>query len=285
MAERLADLVTQIRNVGQLEAVITAMRGIAASRAQKGRLLLAGVEAYANVVSRAIGETLSLLPAQPVGSPHPRAAKLGLILFCAEQGFAGAFSHHVLDAASADYGKAMILLVGTRGKVVASERGIEPAASVPMVTHVDTIPSLADRLADTLYRYVAADDVERVEIIFPRARFGGGIVVDRRSLLPLDFGRFTSRPSGMLPLTNLQPRLLLEHLTAEYVFAELCEAATHAFTAENEARMLAMASAKQNIGTRLATLSHEERQLRQEEITTEILELAAGSEAVTRKHG
>ena len=35
MAERLADIVTQIQNVRQLAAVVTAMRGIAASRAQK----------------------------------------------------------------------------------------------------------------------------------------------------------------------------------------------------------------------------------------------------------
>ena len=35
MAERLTDIVTQIRNVRQLEAVVTAMRGIAASRAQQ----------------------------------------------------------------------------------------------------------------------------------------------------------------------------------------------------------------------------------------------------------
>ena len=35
MAERLADIVTQIENVRQLDAVVTAMRGIAASRAQK----------------------------------------------------------------------------------------------------------------------------------------------------------------------------------------------------------------------------------------------------------
>ena len=35
MVERLVDIVTQIQNVRQLEAVVTAMRGIAASRAQK----------------------------------------------------------------------------------------------------------------------------------------------------------------------------------------------------------------------------------------------------------
>jgi F-type H+-transporting ATPase subunit gamma len=53
----------------------------------------------------------------------------------------------------------------------------------------------------------------------------------------------------------------------------------HAFEAENEARMMAMASAKTNIGTKLTGLSQRERQLRQEEITTEIVELATGAEA------
>jgi hypothetical protein len=39
MAERLPDIVTKIQNVQQLKAVFTAMRGIAASRAQNGRLV------------------------------------------------------------------------------------------------------------------------------------------------------------------------------------------------------------------------------------------------------
>jgi F-type H+-transporting ATPase subunit gamma len=72
---------------------------------------------------------------------------------------------------------------------------------------------------------------------------------------------------------------LLERLTTEYVYAQLCDAAMHAFEAENEARMMAMASAKTNIETKLAGLSQRERQLRQQEITTEIVELAAGAEA------
>ena len=62
MAERLSDVAAQIQNVRQLAAVVTAMRGIAASRAQKGRALLAGIEAYTDIVSRAIGEALNFLP-------------------------------------------------------------------------------------------------------------------------------------------------------------------------------------------------------------------------------
>lgn len=281
MAERLSDIVTQIQNVHQLEAVVTAMRGIAASRAQKGRSLLAGIEAYADVVSRAIGEALNLLSADMAVAPPRRQPRLGLILFCAEQGFAGAFSDRILDAAAGDLACAVNLIVGTRGAVVAGERGIKPTWSTPMPTHVDAVIGFANSLADALYGYVATGTIEKVDILFSRSVSGSGIVIDRHSLLPIDFGRFARSIESETPLITLPPQILLERLAAEYVFAQLCQAAMHAFEAENEARMLAMASAKTNIGSKLSRLSHRERHLRQEEITSEIIELAAGAEALS----
>jgi F-type H+-transporting ATPase subunit gamma len=280
MADRLADIVTQIQNVRQLEAVVTAMRGIAAARAQKGRALLAGIDAYSQVISRAIGQALSLLPADQTLAPPFDRARRGLVLFCAEQGFAGAFSERVLDAAAGDLDRAITLLVGTRGAVVANERGIKPAWSAPMATQVDAIPTFANLLADALYGYVASARICKVDIVFSRVAAGGGTTqIDRHSLLPIDFGRFARSVETLAPLTTLKPRLLLERLAAEYVYAQLCEAAMHAFAAENEARMMAMTAAKTNIATKLAAMSQRERQLRQEEITTEIVELAAGAEA------
>jgi len=283
MTERLSDIVTQIQNVHQLEAVVTAMRGIAASRAQKGRALLAGIEAYADVVSRAIGEALNLLSADMAVAPPRHQPRLGLILFCAEQGFAGAFSDRVLDAAAGDLACAVNMIVGTRGGVVAGERGIKPTWSAPMPTHVDAVTGFANRLADALYGYVATGMIEKVDILFSRSLSGGGIVIDRHSLLPIDFSRFVRPIENAPPLITLPPEILLERLAAEYVFAQLCQAAMHAFEAENEARMLAMAAAKTNIGSKLGRLSQRERHLRQEEITSEIVELAAGAEALLAK--
>jgi len=279
MAERLADIVTQIQNVTQLEAVVRAMRGIAASRAQKGRSLLAGIEAYADVIAHAIGQALTLLPTETSAAPPRRRARLVLIMFCAEQGFAGAFTERILDAAAGDLAGATVLLVGTRGAAVANERGIRPAWWAPMATHVDAIPGFANRLADALYGHIADGVVAKVDIIYSRSVAGGGIMVDRHSLLPLDFARFARPIEQQAPLTTLAPDVLLERLASEYVYAELCQAAMHAFESENEARMLAMAAAKTNIETKLAALAQRERQLRQEEITTEIVELAGGAAA------
>jgi F-type H+-transporting ATPase subunit gamma len=278
MTERLADVIIQTHNVRQLNAVVTAMRGIAVSRAQKGRALLAGVEAYTAVISRAIGEALALLPSEVVAASGQESAKRGLILFCAEQGFAGAFSEHIFDAAAVDLQGAVNLVVGTRGVAVAGERGLTPDWSQAMTTRVDGIPNFANRLADVLYAHLAKRIITTVDIVFARS-ISGTIRIDRHSLLPIDFGRFSQPLEKQPPLITLAPDMLLERLATEYVYAQLCEAAMHTFVAENDARMTAMVAAKNNTEARLATLSRRERQLRQEEITTEIVELAAGAEA------
>jgi F-type H+-transporting ATPase subunit gamma len=283
MADRLSDIVTQIQNVRQLNAVVTAMRSIAASRAQKGRSLLAGIEAYTAIISRAIGEALSLLPANMVAAPERAGPKRALIFFCAEQGFAGAFSERVFEAAGSDLYGTVNFVVGTRGAAVAGERGLIPDWSQAMTTRIDGIANFADRLANVLYNYLAKQTIAKVDILFARS-ISGSIRIDRHSLLPIDFTRFARPPRKEPPLITLVPDVLLARLAAEYVYAQLCEAAMHALVAENDARMTAMVAAKNNTATKLATLRRREQQLRQEEITTEIVELAAGAEALSAEN-
>ena len=78
MADRHADILAQIQNVHQLEAVVTAMRGIAAARAQHGRALLPGIDAYSDVISAAIGQALKDLADELCG---------GRLVFTLEGGY------------------------------------------------------------------------------------------------------------------------------------------------------------------------------------------------------
>jgi F-type H+-transporting ATPase subunit gamma len=280
MADRLSDIVAQIQNVRQLNAVVTAMRGIAAAHAQKGRAMLAGIEAYSEVISRAIGDALNLLPVEATAPPVRERTQRGLILFCAEQGFAGAFSERVFETAGTDVNTATNLIVGTRGYGIASERGVTAHWSTAMTTRIEAVPNFANRLAEVLYRCLAQNAFATVDVLFSRS-VSGSIRVDRHSLIPFDFTRFARRPEPQPPLITLATDLLLERLAAEYIYAQLCQAAMHAFVAENEARMIAMLAAKSNTDTKLDALVRRELQLRQEEITTEIIELAAGAEAAS----
>ena len=278
MAERLADIVARIDNVKQLDAVTTAMRGIAAARAQQSKALLAGIGAYAEAISRAIGQALSFTAAAPAG-PGDRPSGRALILFCAEQGFAGGLSDRILDAAGPDIAGAHVMIIGTRGAGIATDRGIVPNWTTTMASQIGAVPSIANRVADALYQLIAEKTIAEAEVLFARIDAEWKINLARTRLFPLDLERFRQPQPAVPPLTTLVPEALIERLAAEYVFAVLCEAAMDAFAAENQARMEAMSSATSNIERRLGELKQRENRVRQEEVTAEIIELACGADA------
>ena len=279
MTDRLADITRRIANVRQLEAVVTAMRGIAASRAQQSRARLPGVRAYAGVIAGAIATALPLLARDPPDGVQP-GGRAGVILFAAEQGFAGAFSDRMLDAAAPLLPGAVLFLLGTRGIVLAEERNLPIAWRSGMAPHLDAVPTVAGRIADALYERIAAAGLDQVSLVVPTWAAGTGLGVEIRALLPFDFHRFAALPAAPPPITTLPPGVLLARLAEEYVFAELCEAAMSAFAAENEARVAAMVAAKDNIERVRADLEARERQTRQEEITAEVAELAGAGAGV-----
>lgn len=284
MTERLADISARIDGVRQLGTVVNAMRGIAAARAQQAHGQLAAVESYAATIAAAIGRALALAPAAATAATgaHPRTA---LVLFTAEQGFAGAFSERVLDAVADDLNgqRAELFLIGTRGGMTAAERGIVPRWSSAMPPHSPGVPKLADRIAEALYDRIATGEIDRLDAVFSQRHPGHGIGIERRRLFPLDTTGFARPADGNPPLLNLPPAALLGQLTADYLHALLCHAALHAFAAENEARMEAMAAARGQIERQLTELQATQRQVRQEEITSEIIELAAGETASQRR--
>lgn len=277
MTERLADISTRIDGIRQLGAVVNAMRGIAAARAQQARNQLMAVDSYAETIALAIGRTLALAPAPSLTARRP--ARTALVLFCAEQGFAGAFSERVLDAVRDDLAESELFLVGTRGRAIATERHLVAAWSGAMPSHSPGIPKLADQIAEALYTRVAKGEIDRLEAVFSRWEAGHSVRIERRRLFPIDMSAFPRPIDPNMPVVNLSPDALLLDLPADYVHAQLCNAALHAFAAENEARMEAMASARRQIERQLSELQATQRIVRQEEITAEIIELAAGETA------
>lgn len=278
MTERLSEISARIDGIRQLGAVVNAMRGIAAARAQQARGQLVAVDSYAATIALAIGRTLTLIPADRTTTTH-RSSRPALILFCAEQGFAGAFSERVLDAVATDLSQSEIFLIGARGKSVAAEWSIDVAWNSPMPSHSLGVPKLADKISDALYDRIETGKIDQLDAVFSRRQPGHGIRVERRRLFPVDMSSFPVSRDINAPLLNLASDTLLIQLTADYVHAQLCNAGLHAFAAENEARMETMASAHNQIEQQLSALRATQRIVRQREITAEIVELAAGETA------
>jgi F-type H+-transporting ATPase subunit gamma len=202
------------------------------------------------------------------------------VLFMAEHGFTGAFNDELVCAARlAMGGGEALFVVGSRGRVLAEEGGLTPAWVTEMATRAGAVADAARRIAGALYHRVEGGRLAAAEILYFREEGGGRRVLERQSLLPVEVGRFQRPRATVPPLTNLAPPVLIGGLVAEYVFAQLAHAAMESFSSENSARLAAMQSAREKLEERLMELQSLERRLRQEQITTELLEIVTGTEA------
>ncbi|MDW5377917.1 FoF1 ATP synthase subunit gamma [Halomonas sp. HP20-15] len=278
MSGRLNDVTAHLGTTRELGLVITAMRGIAAARSREAQQHLQGIRAYADIIGTAIGEALSLVNVTGRADVlSPKAQRHLRIVLCAEQGFAGGFNERILEKAleSGNSLDAPLFLVGERGLILAAEWAMAPTWSSSMAVHTDAMPALAGDITEALY--AALDDAvpTRVTLIHGLPGKAEAQSIVSRPLLPFDYSRFPVARHGRPPRVTLAPAQLIASLAEEYVYAELHEALMLSFAAENEARLQAMVAAQGNIEQRRDALLAEFRRLRQEEITEEIVELAA----------
>jgi F-type H+-transporting ATPase subunit gamma len=294
MSNKLSEAQGRISSVHELESVVSAMRGIAAARSLEAQSRLDGIRACAGMVGAAIGDALMLQPGDDDARVHPAIASDAalVIILCAEQGFVGTFNEHVIEAAShcVASGSTECLLIGGRGAPFAAERELTIGWAAPMVAHADEVPPLADRIIGVLYERLNAGQATQAMVLHAAPNPSGTIEVVQRVLWPFDFKRFRQPAHADPPLVTLPPRRLLALLAEEYIYAQLCEAIMLSFAAENEARMHAMIAARTNVHNTLDGLIGDSRRLRQEEITSEIVELssvglAAGAVRRERKPG
>ena len=287
MTERLSHVEERIASVQQLSAVISAMRGVAAARSLEARSHIDAIRTYALTIGDAIGRGLTFLtPEERVVPSHDMPGGHAVIALCAEQGFAGSFSQRILAAARPLLDKSSdattLLLLGDRGLMAAEENELAADWSAPMIAHPEEAAALANRIVDALYERLDEGRIVQVTLVHAVPGGTGNEEIVEKRLIPFDFERFPPPQGAPEPLLNLPPQTLLARLAEEYVFAEICEAVMLSFAAENEARMRAMIAARANVDETLETLTARSRQLRQEEITSEIIELASGAAASIR---
>ena len=276
---RLADIEAHIASVRELLNIVGAMRSLAGMRVQEAQQALPGIRRYAESMVAAIGSALLLMPETPTQRPDT-FDRNALVLCVGEHGFVGGFNERLMEAAeAAPEASESLFILGSRGAVLATERGRKVAWTAPMATRPAGVSRLVNELATELYSHIARGAISRVEVIFTRYTRGAGLNIERVQVLPLDTASLAANEPRQAPLHNLDAERLFEKLTAEYVFAILTEAAIQSIASENAARFAAMDSAHRNVSKKLDELREQARQARQTEITTELLDLITGAEA------
>lgn len=277
--ERLSVIQARLRSVGQLAEVVGAMRTLAAARMQQAAEALPAARRYAEIIAHALTDVVASVADAPPSSPGRAPA---VLLFCAEHGFVGGYTTDLLQAVRARSPR-RLFIVGNRGGVAAEELGLRVDWRTAMTSHAGGVAEVARRVAAELYRRFLRNEFTALDCVFGRLDAGGAWSIDRETLLPLDLARFHPVTARVPPLHHLRLDDLATRLIAEYFLADLVRAALESLGAENAARLRAMSAAHDNIQKKLEDLHGQERAMRQEQITEELLDIVAGAELLLRQ--
>jgi len=281
---RLAEIERHVSSMQELQRIVGAMRAIASMRVQEAVRALASVSEYGDALAQGVREALAIAAQRRVAAgdpPRQHGGRQMMVVFMSEHGFVGGFNERLIAAASGQTGAGdALVIVGSRGAALIAERRLAVLSTHAMATRLASIPEMVRRLQEALYPAIAAAQIVRATVVFCRYRRTGSADIETHQLFPLQMPAPRER-TRQVPLHDLSAAELLERMTAEYILSQLTEAAIESLAAENGARFVAMEAAHDNVGKRLGALRLDASRARQEEVTTELLDLVTGERAVS----
>lgn len=279
--QRLAELQARIQSLSDLGEVVSALRAVSAARVEQARVVLEATRRYTRTIEEAISEVVD----EPIFLPDEGIERPGrgyVVVFGSEYGFVGSFNERVLDHALLARRRGdSLLLVGSRLGIVAAGRREPVSWETAMASQIGAVDGVALRVAAELARACAHSTMDRVVVVYTASAGGGAQNPVSETVLPFSVRRYAPASGHRLAaLSTLPRRELIDGLAEELLFAELAHAATESFASENLARLSTMKAAADNAQEKLGELGELEHELRQEEITMEMLDVVTGAEAV-----
>ena len=281
MSTQLKEVKRRIRNTQQIRRVTGTLQRVAAARLPADQEALARSTLYADKLRALVGELFSEAPEteHPFLVHEPSAGPAGMVIFGSERGLCGGFNYGLLgqlEAFLSERGEQPVH-VRTVGKVIGRRVRklaviVDSAVGQPLRDRrEETIDALADAVAEDLTAGRLAD----VHLLYARSvsPLRQEPVLER--LLPferVEEGGAAPRPGLFEP----EPGKILRELLPEFLRQALDQAFLHSLTAEDAARQSAMSRATENAGRIAEDLRRQYSRLRQESITTEMIELAGG---------
>ncbi|MCB2109675.1 MAG: F0F1 ATP synthase subunit gamma [Defluviimonas sp.] len=264
MTDRPEQVQRRMAGLDEIGQVVGALRAIAAAQASATRGMGGAIATYSATIASALGTIVAA--AGP--APAPRGPGL-LLVVGAAQGFSGAYPARIAEALRdlGDHG-AGVVAVGRRTVAMLEDSGCALQWSADLPGHPAGVPALAGEIADRLIGLSAAfPGPIRALLGAPRAERGAEL---RRMFPPDPDGSDTA---AALPLTTMPLTDLMTGLLQEALFAAVALALMQGMAAEAEARVEAMARAQTNLRARRTEVEQSYLRARQEQMTTEVIEL------------
>lgn len=289
----LKDIRNRIQSVKNTQQITRAMKMVSAAKLRRAQQNIQNLRPFAKHILSVIADIASTERIQhPLLDDNKDPKKVLLVVLTSDRGLAGGFNNSInrfaLKYHQENAGKFEtldFLFIGRKGSDFFKSRNL---------TGVDTILNLAREIsfdlaqgvADRLIGQFTSGGYDSVYLIYNEFKSAIAQEIVSERLLPVDISKSKlDHPEGKMPFSKDMifepaPEKIIDDLLKKHFAVQVYRAMCESVAAEHGARMTAMENATKNAGEMIRSMTLTYNKLRQASITTELIEIVSGAEAL-----
>ncbi len=286
----LQQIKTKISSVKGTSRIMSAMKLISAVKLKRAQDLLMAYRPYSdayqdttmNVAKRCDSESHPLLRK----SDEPK--KLHLVFITSDRGLCGSFNSSLirkletyLVTDTKTYDEVTFSFLGRRGKEHFGKEGFKVANSYIGITDRN-YDEISEKVSEQLTKEFIKGDSDEVILVYNYFKSALTQEITYEKVLPIEADTNTEDDSQIDYLYEPTKKGILSELLPKYVQVRVQRAIQESMTSEHASRMTAMENATSNANDVIKNLTLLYNKTRQAMITTELMDIVNGTEALSK---
>jgi F-type H+-transporting ATPase subunit gamma len=280
----LKNLSERIKSVTSIQQVTKAMKMVAAAKVKKAQDKMEISRPYARNTQELICRILPQISSTDISLVEKRNVNnIGMIIVTSDRGFAGSFNSSVIRLAEKEIekigkDKVQLFCLGKKASEYFSKRDYNVKETF-FDFWKDMSYDTASKISKTFISAFENQDIDEVHVIYNRFRTLASQDLIMEKVLPVDF-------SVDYNITNYNydyepgQKEIVSTLIPKHINVQMWQQLLESYSSEEAARMIAMDNATENAKEIIKELKLEFNKARQAAITTEMLEIVGGAEAL-----
>ena len=288
----LKDIRSRIESTKNTQQITRALKMVSAAKLRRAQHNIVNLRPYANSILSVIADiaiTKRVPHALLSSSAEPK--KILLVVITSDRGLCAGFNANIGKFAErfakenkSKFEKIDFLFIGRKGAEYFRRRGVTPVDTILNLAK-DISYALASEVAGRLMEVFKTAQYDEVRLVYNEFKSAISQEVVCETLLPVDINKSATLNKGVggFPpdmIFEPPPEEMIEQLIVKHFNVQVYRAMSESVAAEHGARMAAMENATKNAGEIINLLTLTYNKLRQASITTELIEITSGAEAL-----
>jgi len=288
----LKDIRTKIDSTKNTQQITRAMKMVSAAKLRRAQHNIVNLRPYAQGILSVIADIASTHRLEhPLLSITLDPKKVLIVVLTSDRGLCGAFNTSACKTAEryyrenkANLEKLDFIFVGKKATDYFKRRKITAIENIQNLAK-DISYTLAANVAEKLIEFYRHGEYDEVRIVYNefKSAISQSVVVEK--LLPVDVSRVSTLAKEGVEFSKdmifePSPEIIIDQLLDKHFAIQVYRCMSESVASEHGARMTSMENATKNAGEMIKTYTLTYNKLRQASITTELIEITSGAEAL-----